>query len=158
MKTSRIIFPSPGALRTWRSDGEDTDDVVHVMAKVAETCKKPLYLLEPGDVKGDNKKLFFSLRLMHYLRDAIVLIRLKQREDEAKNAKDADEAAEALLGVMNTIKRELPDMDTIYLTGTMALPILDLHGENAPAVLSLEKPNVDMRHAMWQVFCNSLSV
>ncbi len=127
---------------------KDTSDVVHVLTKLFEGQAKPLYVLDSGELKANNKKLLFTLRLMHYLQDAGILIRF--RIDETKAEKNTEEIAKEMTAAIRDAASLLSGMGTIYLTGTVHLPELEVHGTNTPAVFTLPAPDVNMRYAMWQ--------
>ncbi|MBO6214770.1 MAG: ATP-binding protein, partial [Lachnospiraceae bacterium] len=126
----------------------DTEDSIHILTKVFEEQKKPLYVIEADNIKADKLKPFFTLRLLHYIYDAKVLVRFRSKEEE--NRKVNDEAAENIASVISILKGELGDLKTIYMTGTISLPMIEVYGRSTPAVLKLEKPDVSMRLAMWQ--------
>ncbi len=127
---------------------KDTFDVVHVLTKVFEKKDKALYVIEPKEVEAGRKSLFFMLTLMHKLHDARLLIKIVSEEEEEKKGGRSD-FSEKLANIIHIIRKELPSMNTVYLTATAAFPVLDVHGIDAPAVLSLDMPAVDMRIAMW---------
>ena len=134
---------------------KDTEDPIHVLTKVFEENDRPIYVIAPEEVKEDNKSLFFMLRLMHHLHHASVLVRLPSG---IENNKTRDDSAKMLADVIYTLKNELPYMNTIYLTGTDSFPEIDEHGMAAPAILTLDVPDIGMRYAMWQELFEAYSL
>ena len=126
---------------------KDTEDAIHVLTKVFEENGRPLYVISPEEVKAGNKDLFFMLRMMRYLHNASVLVRLNSEE---KINKSRDDDAKMIADIIHTLKNELPHMNTIYLTGTISFPSIDVHGMDSPAILTLDMPDIAMRHTMWQ--------
>ena len=127
---------------------KDTEDTVHVLTKVYEKLGKPLYVIDPDEIRSDNRALFFTLRMAHELNGARVLVKFQSEEEESRKA--SDKFAEQLTKIISLLKKELPKMATIYLTGSISFPNADVHGADTPSLLTLEKPDIDMRLAMWQ--------
>ncbi|GEM_PF-763860 len=127
---------------------KDPDDVTHVLTKVFAEYEIPLFAISSDDIRRKSHDLFFSLSMEGYLRRARVLVTISSEEE--KDSKKAADIGEKLLFAIGVLKKQLPEMNTIYLTGTENIPPLELDANEVPAVLELELPDIDMRVDMWK--------
>ena len=131
----------------------DTADAVHVITKLYEQAEKPLYVVDSDRLKSNDKNLFFTIQLMHHLFDTGLMVQINEIKDpqtDKNESKKSQDYGEIITSVIHAISSSLPHIGTVFMAGTFSFPIIAVHGKNTPAILSLDKPDVDMRYAMWQ--------
>ena len=135
-------------------EATDAEDVKYALGRAFAEKDIPLYVMEQETLSSPRGDLFFSLRMLMFLRHAKLLVYAKKPDGSGKekDEKEADrlEKTIRLLGSTLFGMDSTGSVGTVYLTGREHIPPLALHGKDMPAVITLSLPDVDARINIWK--------